>query len=68
MIWLLAPTPVPLSPVGNLYRRHKYRKTEKERQLADGRWTGDGQGAESQKPQEESLVLYESFNTTKYTE
>jgi len=62
------PPPVPPSPVSNLYQRHIYGKTEKERQLADGRGAGDGKGAESQKTQEESLVLYESFNTTEYTE
>jgi hypothetical protein len=38
-------------------------KTEKERQLADGRGVGEG-WARSRiiKPQEESLVLYKSLN------
>jgi hypothetical protein len=41
-----------------------HRKTEKERQVGDGRWEGDGRGAESyDRKKALSMVFYKPLNT-----
>jgi hypothetical protein len=60
MIWLLA-HPLPPSAVSKLDPA-THRKTEKERQLADGRG-GKGAGEEPNHMTAKSLVLFKSFNT-----
>jgi hypothetical protein len=68
MIWLLR-HPVHSSPVRNLDRGDTdIGRLRKRDNLLTGGGRENGRGAESQKTQEESLVLYESFNTTEYTE
>jgi hypothetical protein len=60
MIWLLALPPFPLSR--QKARPPTHRKTEKERQLADGRRGRRWARSRIIKPQER-LVLYKPFNT-----
>jgi hypothetical protein len=60
MIRLLARTLPSVISAGDT----QYKKTEKERQLNDGRGgRKGGRGAEGIRPPKESLVLFKSFNT-----